>query len=180
MNDFRVGVLADALTREGIAEAFLARRFYATEDSGLHLDFRSSGHPMGSRLTGLPRTFTVTAWDAEGDAFAEVRLLRNGAMIETTEVAGNPVEVTFSDPYGQGDDYYYVIVAQTDDLSGSGRGDEAISAPIWFCDGPSDPPTPACGAAGDAKTSGAGIAPLLLVGGAPALLARIRRRRHRR
>lgn len=176
-NDFRVGVLADDLTRERIAEAYLARRFYATEDSGLHLDFRSSGHPMGSRLTGLPRTFAVTAWDTEGDAFAEIRLLRNGETIQTAEVAGNPVTVAFSDPDGQGDDYYYVIVAQTDDSSGSGRGDEAISAPIWFCDDPFAPPTPACGAAGDAKASGAGITPLLLVGGAPALLARIRRRR---
>lgn len=178
-NDFRVGVLAEELTRDGIAEAFLARRFYATEDSGLHLDFRSSGHPMGSRLTELPRAFTVTAWDAEGDAFAEVRLLRNGVVIETAKVAGNPVEAAFTDPDGQGDDYYYVIVAQTDDSSGSARGDEAISAPIWFFDAPSGPPAPACGAAGDAKASGAGITPLLLVASAPALLAHIRRRTRR-
>lgn len=163
-NPHRVGVQAAALTREGIAEAFLARRFYSTEDSDLFLDFRSSGHPMGSRLAELPRVFNVSARDGGGDSFQEVRLYRNGGLLQSVAVAGDAFEITLTDPDGDGDDYYYVIVTQTDDWDGNGRNDEAISAPIWFFDAP-PPPRPACGAlagtGGTPRTSG--LAALLVI-----------------
>ena len=177
LNDFRVGVLAGELTREGIAEAFFARRTYATENSNLYLDFRSSGHPMGSRLKGLPRTFTVTASNGDGDNFQEIRLIRNGVVIQSVPVEGNPVEVEFNDPESQGNDYYYVIVTQTGDSNGNGRNDEAISSPIWFFD--ASPPCtkpPVCGLIASGATPGAGIGQMLFLAGLLPIFFLLRRK----
>jgi len=129
---FRTAVLAQELTREAIVDAYRHRRFYGTEDKDLVLDFRCGGYPMGSVVSGVPREFRVTASDKGGDTFQEVRLYRNGELIETRAVEGNAVDVVFTDANGTGDAYYYVIVRQNDDNDINGRNDEAISSPIWF------------------------------------------------
>jgi hypothetical protein len=133
-NEFRTAVLAEELTRKSIVDAYMSRRFYATEDKDLHLDFRCQGYPMGSRLSGVWRKFKVRAWDESGDTFREVRLYRNGKLIETKTVPEieNCIEVVFSDPSFSRAAYYYVIVRQNDDNDENGRNDEAISSPIWI------------------------------------------------
>jgi hypothetical protein len=135
-NEFRTAVLAETLTRESIVEAYMNRRFYATEDKNLHLDFRCQGFPMGSRLTDVAREFVVKAWDKDisDDAFREVRFYRNGKLIETITIPEpkNCIEVGFSDPWFFRAAYYYVIVRQNDDNDGNGFDDEAISSPIWI------------------------------------------------
>ena len=146
MNTFRTAVLAKELTREAIIDAYENRRCYATENSNLHLDFRSSGYPMGSRLGAMPRAFTVKASTAAAEGFEQIRLFRDGLLLQTQTVSGNPVEVTFSDPAYSANAYYYVIVTETVDTDGNGRNDEAISAPIWFEGAPPPPPPPSCGA----------------------------------
>jgi hypothetical protein len=130
-NDFRTAVLAASLTREGIAEAFRARRFYATEDKDLELRFSSGGRPMGSRLHGLVRELDVQACDGSGDDFSEVRLYRNGVLLERRPVDGTCFDERFTD-MRLWPAYYYVVVAQADDGNGDGRADEAVSSPIWF------------------------------------------------
>lgn len=137
--DFRTAVLAVELNRAAILDAYRHRRFYSTEDKDLRLDFRCAGYPMGSHVQDAIREFRVTASDDSGDTFAEVRLYRNGDLIETKAVEGPFVDVILDDTAGQGDDYYYVIVRQNDDNDGNGRNDEAISSPIW-ADSPSPPP----------------------------------------
>jgi hypothetical protein len=131
-NEFRTAVLAEELTREQIIDAYLKRRFYATEDKDLYLDLRCQGYPMGARLSGVSRQFHVTAWDGSDDTFQEVRLYRNGSLLQTRAVSDNSIEVTFTDPSPTGPAYYYVIVRQADDNDGNGRNDEAISSPIWI------------------------------------------------
>jgi hypothetical protein len=132
-NQFRTAVLAEGLTREQIIDAYLNRRFYVTEDKNLYLDLRCQGFPMGARLTGGLRQFDVTARDNDiDDTFQEVRLYRNGTLLQTQAVSGNPIEVSFTDPSPTGSDYYYVIVRQADDNDDNGRNDEAISSPIWI------------------------------------------------
>jgi len=131
MGQFRTGVLATELTRDGIVDAYLNRRFYATEDGNLCLDFRCAGYPMGSVLDGGPRVFEVSAYDRDGETFEEVRLYRNGELIETRAVSGADVSESFEDA-STAKAYYYVIVKQTDDSDANGRNDEAISSPIWF------------------------------------------------
>jgi hypothetical protein len=130
-NEFRTAVLAEGLTREQIIDAYMNRRFYATEDKDLHLDLRCQGYPMGSRLTGVPREFVVRAWDGSYDTFEEIRLYRNGRLIKSKAVSGSSIEVSFKDPRRFRPAYYYVIVRQSDDNDGNGRDDEAMSSPIW-------------------------------------------------
>lgn len=136
LNDFRTGVLTTELTREAVIEAFRARRFYATEDSDLVLDIRCDGFPMGSTVTGASRQFTVSAEDRGSDTFAHTRLYRNGIEVDSAVVSGSVFSVTLSDPdpNRSGDDYYYVMVTQTDDNDNNGRNDEALSSPIWVTD----------------------------------------------
>ncbi|MGD2272585.1 MAG: CehA/McbA family metallohydrolase [Desulfobacterales bacterium] len=131
-NDFRTAVLATSLTREAIIDAYRNRRFYATEDKDLFLDLRCQGFPMGSRLSGGPREFEVTARDESGDTFSGVRLYRSGIPWQSVAVSGNLIQVTLTDPLPFGDAYYYVIVTQADDNDDNGRNDEAISSPIWI------------------------------------------------
>jgi hypothetical protein len=131
-NQFRTAVLASGLSREALIEAYRARRFYATEDKDLHLDFRCAGYPMGSRITGVTRQFEVTARDAGGDSFSELRIYRNGELIDVSAVTGSDVATTFTDTDTSPGAYYYVIAKQTDDNDGNGRTDEAITSPIWI------------------------------------------------
>ncbi len=130
-NRFRTAVLAKSLTREAIVEAYQQRRFYATEDADLWLDFRCSGYSMGSQLTGVPRHFTVSAYDKSGDTFAEVRLYRNGDLLATQTVAGNSIRAVFTDDDWKEPAYYYVIVSQNDANDQTGRNDAAITSAIW-------------------------------------------------
>jgi hypothetical protein len=132
LNDFRTAVLAEGLTRNQIADAYRNRRFYATEDKDLYLDFQCQGYPMGSRLSGVKRTFRVKARDRSGDTFKEVRLYRNGKLLEAKTVSGRRIRLRFKDLSRTGSDYYYVIVQQNDDSNANGRNDEAISSPIWI------------------------------------------------
>ncbi|HUW60038.1 MAG TPA: CehA/McbA family metallohydrolase [Candidatus Bathyarchaeia archaeon] len=133
MGRFRTGVLATELTREAIAEAYMSRRFYATEDDNLCLDFRCGGYPMGSMLDDEARVFEVRASDRDGEAFEEVRLYRNGQLVESRPVTGGDVVEVFEDGSTE-NAYYYVILKQADDSDANGRNDEAISSPIWFGD----------------------------------------------
>jgi hypothetical protein len=130
--EFRTAVLATSLTREAIIDAYRNRRFYATEDKDLFLDLRCQGFPMGSRLSGVPRQFEVTARDLSGENFIQVRLYRSGILWQSVGVSGSKIQVTLTDPLPFGDAYYYVIATQEDDNDGNGRNDEAISSPIWI------------------------------------------------
>jgi len=148
LNAFRTAVQAAELTREAVVDAYRDRRFYATEDRDLYLDFRCQGHPMGSRLANVARVFEVIACDASGDLFREVRFYRNGDLRDSRLVfdsvldpqhyfgnwdlpASGCIRAVFSDAAATDADYYYVIVQQDDDFDGNGRNDEAISSPIW-------------------------------------------------
>jgi len=132
VNEFRTAILAEELTREAIIDGYRNRRFYATEDKDLKLDFRVQGYPMGSRLSGVDhRTFEVAACDGSNDTFGEVRFYRNGVLMQTRIVDGNCIAVSFNDSFVAAA-YYYVIVQQNDDNDGNGRNDEAISSPIWI------------------------------------------------
>jgi hypothetical protein len=131
-NEFRTAVLAKKLTRAEIVAAYQNRRFYATEDCDLYLDFRCAGYPMGSKLTGVSRVFTVTASDQSNDTFSKIRFYRNGDLIATQSVTGSSVSATFTDYGTTAAAYYYVIVTENDDNDANGRNDEAISSAIWI------------------------------------------------
>lgn len=135
-NNFRTGVQAKELTREAIIAAYRARRFYSTEDKDLLMDFRCNGFPMGAVLTDIAEpAFTVTLGDRSGDEFQQVRLYRDGVLLQSADVNGNEVTVEFEDATAKGGTrghYYYVMATQTDDNDNNERNDEALSSPIWI------------------------------------------------
>jgi len=82
---------------------------------------------MGSILLPGAYSLHIQASDADGELFTEVRLLKNGAAINTwTPNSTNP-DITTDLAFNNAE-YYYIIVKQSD-------GNEAISSPIWISDG---------------------------------------------
>jgi hypothetical protein len=123
--DWRVGVLANALTRTEIMNAFIARRFFTTLDKNLSLSLKVNGAEMGSTTAGgSDVTVVIEANDGDGEIFIEVQLIKNGSVLYTwTPFITNPVisqNITCSNG-----DYFYVKVTQS-------LGDEAISSPVFI------------------------------------------------
>jgi hypothetical protein len=82
--DWRVGVLADNLTRGDILNAFVARRFFSTLDKNLSLSLKVNGAEMGSTTTGGSNvTLVIEANDGNGEIFSEVQLIKNGSVLYT-------------------------------------------------------------------------------------------------
>jgi hypothetical protein len=77
-----MGCLAKELTRDGLWEAFLARRVYGVTGDRLALEFTCNGAQMGSILPyATTRQFRVAVRGS--DAIDRIELLRNGHMIAT-------------------------------------------------------------------------------------------------
>jgi hypothetical protein len=66
-NQARAGLYVNELSRAGVREALLARRFFATRVQGLRLDAAANGARMGSTLTHRTGRVRVV-WDLEADA----------------------------------------------------------------------------------------------------------------
>lgn len=131
---WRVGVLANSLTRTSILEAFQARRFFSTLDKNLLLSFKINGSPMGSTITGGNLSFEILAADADGETFTEIKLFKNGGWVKTWILGQNPPPVINEIISCADKDYFYVKAKQVD-------LDEAISSPIFISGPVNQPPT---------------------------------------
>jgi hypothetical protein len=140
---FRVGVLANTLSRTEILSAFNARRFFSTLDNNISLSFKVNGAEMGSTVPGGTWNAVIMANDADNEVFTQVVMMKNGSMLYTwTPNQAQPV-ISQNITCNNGD-YFYVRVKQTD-------GGEAISSPIYISGAANQPPevaitTPANGA----------------------------------
>ncbi len=151
----RLVILADTLTRPALLAALKERRFYASDDWNVTVDFRLNGTaPMGTIATDLPSpTLSVTVADGDGEALPTLRLLRgvpgSGAQAQVWRTApAGATALSVSDTtlaLGQSA-YYYVSLVQAD-------GDRILSAPIWYTRG--TPPVPTGVAPDLAATSAA-------------------------
>ncbi|MBC86504.1 MAG: hypothetical protein CL677_04930 [Bdellovibrionaceae bacterium] len=122
-NDFRVGVWAKELTRQGIVDAYFARRTFATEDKNAWMSFRVDGAEMGSRLTPGNYQFTIHFGDPDGEAVKSVKLVKRGRVIKEYDLSENQ---TITDRLeGEKKDYFYVVAEQSD-------GDFLLSSPVWI------------------------------------------------
>jgi hypothetical protein len=70
----RAGLWVRQLTRAGVREAMLARRFFATVEPGLRLAATANGAPMGSGAPRDPRRPAEIVLDLEGASAAPGRL----------------------------------------------------------------------------------------------------------
>ncbi len=118
-------VYADALTEDSIREAFIARRFYATIDKTLKLDFTGNGKPMGSQLAGDTIKLEVTV-SHEKEVPAFVRIISNGGgIVKEWKPEKNEFKAEFRPPVNLEKDRWYVAYVSMPD------GRYSISAPIW-------------------------------------------------
>ena len=124
---WRLGVLAENLTRTDILDALIARRFFSTLDKTLSLSLKINGAEMGSTVHGGTLNLEIQAKDEEAnDAFTKVILMKNGAVAETINLNPWVNNVTVKRTLtGVDKDYFYVKVTQTD-------GNEAISSPVFI------------------------------------------------
>lgn len=132
----RTGVLAEALTADGVMRALKDRRVYATLEPKLHLEYTLNGNMMGTALDSRP----------EGDL--KVKVFANdpaGAVLTRIDVHGGKYETNGGDtkvlaaiPFGpdqktaeatvpNGYDFYYVSVYKEGVHTA-----RAFAAPIWM------------------------------------------------
>jgi hypothetical protein len=136
LNEWRMAILAPALTREDLLDAMKARRFYSSRDNNLVLSFTCNGYQMGSVIeAGTDLSVVIEASDGDSEIFSQIDLLENETVIETwTPNSTNPILSTTVN--GDPADYFYVRVYQ-------GGGWQAISSPIFIISGPDvTAPTP--------------------------------------
>ncbi len=126
-NDCRVGAWATSLTREGILDAYRARRTFATEDGNLCLSFTANGAEMGSRLQPGAMTFQIRIEDGDNEGLSRAQLYERGALFKEWPLGSASANVTVTDASVAGD-YYYVLAEQAD-------RDTALSSPIWIVAG---------------------------------------------
>jgi len=74
--------LARDLTREGLWEAFLARRVYGVTGDRIALDFTLNGAEMGRRLPGARRR-AIAVRVRGSDAIDRIEILRNNRVVAT-------------------------------------------------------------------------------------------------
>lgn len=123
MTDYRVGILASALTKEDIVTALKRRRFYATADKNLKLFFSLNGKGMGDFVSPGFHKLLVQVEDPDGEKFTRVEVVKNGMVIKTWRINNERPFLTYKVNCRRGD-YLYIRVLQFD-------GDEAISSPVF-------------------------------------------------
>jgi hypothetical protein len=119
-----VGILADALTREGVLAALRARRVYATNGPRIVLHATLDGAPMGA-VVAASRSSALQVLVVGTAALARVDLVRAGKVART--FAGNgSTEMRLGEPVTglTAGDYLYVRAVQQD-------GGAAWSSPFF-------------------------------------------------
>ena len=117
------------LSRRAVTDTMLARRFYATRDRGLRLDFNADGAPMGSRLEnaaganvdlqlaidGDPSDLVVELIGSDGSERQAVIITESGIALASWQ-GTTPAE---------GEAWYYARVFRNGALT-------AVTSPIWI------------------------------------------------
>lgn len=130
-NQGRTVVLATALNKNSINDAFLNMRFYATEDFNVRVTYTVNGNlPMGTIITQtINPSFRVKVADSDGEGVSLIRLFYGVPGSGTnptvlTSVAGSD-SLIFTHSFGTGTYYYYAEITQPD-------GNVTWTSPIWY------------------------------------------------
>ena len=119
-----LAVQAPALTRDSIFQGIYHRRTYATSGERIVLRFEVAGEPMGSEVRAAGPV-EISARVVGADRLKLVRVVKNGRILYSIDVARDAAEFEFVDTDGAPDGaYYYLDVVQED-------GEKAISSPVW-------------------------------------------------
>ncbi|MGL1934160.1 MAG: RICIN domain-containing protein [Fibrobacterales bacterium] len=124
--EYRIAALSHENSRDGLMDAFNARRFYSTTDKDIKLSFEINGRQMGTTQEAGFSRLMVKALDKNGEKFEKAELYYNGKL---SMVLSEDVHVVLYERYFTGEPgFYYVKVTQKD-------GGSAISSPIYLSNG---------------------------------------------
>ncbi|HEY64025.1 MAG TPA: DUF3604 domain-containing protein [Caldilineae bacterium] len=87
----RTAVWAESLTRDGIWEAFQARRTYALTGDRIEVQFAINGHPMGSVLTEHTPERHIELFVKGGAPIDYVELVKNNQVIHRVDAADRTI-----------------------------------------------------------------------------------------
>ncbi|MES2591185.1 MAG: T9SS type A sorting domain-containing protein [Bacteroidota bacterium] len=128
----RLVVLAPALTKADLLEAFHKMRFYSSDDWNTKVDFTISAKPMGSILTqaGNP-TINVTITDPDlSETVSSIKVYSgipgSGAISTILNSNSGSSNLTYTHSLTNNATYYYYLkITQAD-------GDIIWTSPIWY------------------------------------------------
>lgn len=127
----RLVVLAPLLNRAEIYNGFTQRRFYASDDFNVEVNFTIQNLPMGSIITnaGNP-TLNVSINDGNGESTTSITVYSGvaGSGNAATQLTSTSNSNNFSYTHNASANleyYYYLYIVQAD-------GDKIWTAPIWY------------------------------------------------
>ena len=127
----RTVVLAPLLNRAEIYNGFKQRRFYASDDWNVEVDFTIQNMPMGSIISNVGNpTLQVTINDPDNEATTSITIYSGvagsgNAATQLTSVSNtNTINYTHNATSNL-EYYYYLYIVQAD-------GDKIWTAPIWY------------------------------------------------
>ena len=119
------GVLAPALTRENIMEAFRARRVYSSADPTMKIYFRINGKWMGERLNDpdeLKASVKITTENENG--IGRIEIIGEDNILVAQKFVGAKQSYEWNVTLPVEFDYYYVRISNGSQYS--------VTAPIWI------------------------------------------------
>ncbi|MBQ3126754.1 MAG: hypothetical protein IJC15_06755, partial [Clostridia bacterium] len=120
-------VLAPALTRQNVAEAFRARRTYSTSDNTLQLRFRINGAWLGARIPATDLLAVDIALDTERpEGLGVISLVAEDNITVAAWDVGAVQHFAQRLHIPADFDYYYLKV-----INQTVPGDYTVSAPVW-------------------------------------------------
>ena len=118
-------VLAPALTRENILDAFRRRRTYSTSDSTMKVWFEVNGEVMGARLRDPEKLAVEVIVTTESEAgIGNIALVAEDNIVVASVNAGALRKYRWKLTLPPLYDYYYVRI--------TGKGRYTVTAPVWI------------------------------------------------
>lgn len=117
-------VLAPALTRENVMDAFRARRTYTASEPTLKIKYRINGEWLGSRLCDPERLdfdISVTTEDAGG--IGRIEIVGEDNIVVAVKDAGALKSIEWHPTLAPEYDYYYLRL--------TAPGKYSVTAPVW-------------------------------------------------
>ncbi|CAN5377842.1 hypothetical protein BH11BAC2_BH11BAC2_26650 [soil metagenome] len=127
----RTIVISDSLTRSALYRAFHNRRFYASDDWNIQVNFSVNGNIMGSIANGTTNPgITVSITDPDGETASSIKIWYGipGNGVASTALTSNTLNnsLSFTHTIAVGSTYYYFAeITQPD-------GDKIWTAPVWY------------------------------------------------
>ncbi|HNX34993.1 MAG TPA: CehA/McbA family metallohydrolase [Kiritimatiellia bacterium] len=125
----RTAVLCKDLTRAALFDALRHRRAYAVTHARIVLSFKIDDHEMGETFETADKP-TIAVRIEGTAAISEVAVIRDGAILTSSNPGVPHVAFSYVDKSFPGKSYYYLRVTQID-KDAEGNPSCAWSSPIW-------------------------------------------------